>query len=79
MRVVNLGVGGYTTYNEAGLLRENLSWLQPDLVVVAAFLGNDVAEQQKCGCPDQRGNEIGDLELQVGHLENAGHKRHRGS
>jgi lysophospholipase L1-like esterase len=44
VRVVDAGVGGYTTYNEAGLLRENLSWLQPDLVVVAAFLGNDVAE-----------------------------------
>jgi lysophospholipase L1-like esterase len=44
VRVVDAGVGGYTTYNEAGLLRENLSWLQPDLVVVAAFLGNDVGE-----------------------------------
>jgi hypothetical protein len=43
-RVVNAGVGGYTTFNEAGLLGEDLSWLQPDLVVVAAFLGNDVAE-----------------------------------
>ncbi len=44
VRVVDAGVGGYSTYNEAGLLRENLSWLQPDLVVVAAFLGNDVGE-----------------------------------
>ena len=44
VRVVNAGVGGYTTFNEAGLLRSNLSWLQPDLVVVAAFVGNDVAE-----------------------------------
>ena len=44
VRVINAGVGGYTTFNEAGLLRENLAWLQPDLVVVAAFLGNDVAE-----------------------------------
>jgi lysophospholipase L1-like esterase len=44
VRVIDMGVGGYTTYNEAGLLRENLSWLQPDLVVVATFLGNDVAE-----------------------------------
>lgn len=44
VRVVNAGVGGYTTYNEAGLLRENVSWLQPDLVVVAAFVGNDTAE-----------------------------------
>jgi lysophospholipase L1-like esterase len=44
VRVVNAGVGGYTTYNEAGLLREDVAWLQPDLVVVAVFLGNDVAE-----------------------------------
>jgi lysophospholipase L1-like esterase len=44
VRVVNAGVGGYTTFNEAGLFRENLGWLQPDLVLVAAFLGNDVAE-----------------------------------
>jgi lysophospholipase L1-like esterase len=44
VRVINAGVGGYTTFNEAGLLRERLSDLQPDLVVVAAFLGNDVSE-----------------------------------
>ena len=44
VRVVNAGVGGYTTFNESGLLRERLSSLQPDLVVVAAFLGNDVSE-----------------------------------
>ena len=44
VRVVNAAVGGYTTFNEAGLLRSSLAWLQPDLVVVAAFLGNDVAE-----------------------------------
>ena len=44
VRVINAGVGGYTTFNEAGLLREDLSWLQPNLVVVMAFLGNDVAE-----------------------------------
>jgi lysophospholipase L1-like esterase len=43
-RVINAGVGGYTTLNEAGLLRENLAWMQPDLVVIAAFLGNDVSE-----------------------------------
>lgn len=43
-RVINAGVGGYTTFNEAGLLRDDLSWMQPDLVIVAAFLGNDVAE-----------------------------------
>jgi lysophospholipase L1-like esterase len=44
VRVINAGVGGYTTFNESGLLQEDLSWLQPDLVVVAAFLGNDVSE-----------------------------------
>jgi len=44
VRVINAGVGGYTTFNEAGLLAEHLAWLQPDLVVVAAFLGNDVSE-----------------------------------
>ena len=44
VRVINAGVGGYTTYNETGLLREDIGWLQPDLVVIASFLGNDVAE-----------------------------------
>ncbi|HLZ30181.1 MAG TPA: GDSL-type esterase/lipase family protein [Chloroflexota bacterium] len=44
VRVINTGVGGYTTFNESGLLREDLDWLQPDLVVVAAYLGNDVGE-----------------------------------
>jgi hypothetical protein len=44
VRVLNAGVGGYTTFNESGLLREHLDLWQPDLVIVAAFLGNDVAE-----------------------------------
>jgi lysophospholipase L1-like esterase len=44
VRVIDTGVGGYTTFNEAGYLHENLSWLQPDAVIVAAFLGNDVGE-----------------------------------
>ncbi len=44
VRVINAGVGGYTTFNESRLLQEDLGWLQPDLVVVAAFLGNDVSE-----------------------------------
>jgi lysophospholipase L1-like esterase len=43
-RVVNASVGGYSTFNEAGFLRANLAWLEPDLVVVASFVGNDVAE-----------------------------------
>lgn len=44
VRVINAGVGGYTEFNEAGLLKEDLARFQPDLVVLAAFLGNDVAE-----------------------------------
>jgi lysophospholipase L1-like esterase len=44
VRVIDAGVGGYTTFNEAGLLRAHLADLKPDLVVVAAFLGNDVSE-----------------------------------
>jgi hypothetical protein len=44
VRVINTGVGGYTTFNESRLLAEDLGWLQPDLVVLAAFLGNDVSE-----------------------------------
>jgi lysophospholipase L1-like esterase len=44
VRVINAGVGGYTTFNESRLLAEDLAWLKPDLVVVAAFLGNDVSE-----------------------------------
>jgi lysophospholipase L1-like esterase len=44
VRVINAGVGGYTTFNEGRLLAEDLAWLKPDLVVVAAFLGNDVSE-----------------------------------
>jgi lysophospholipase L1-like esterase len=44
VRVVNAGVGGYTEFNESGLLREDLARLQPDLVVLAAFLGNDISE-----------------------------------
>ncbi|HEV7566625.1 MAG TPA: hypothetical protein VGO31_11765 [Microbacteriaceae bacterium] len=44
VRVIDAAVGGYTTFNEAGLLRERLAEWQPDLVIVAAFLGNDVSE-----------------------------------
>jgi len=44
VRVINAGVGGYTTFNESGLLAEDLDWMKPDLVVLAAFLGNDVSE-----------------------------------
>jgi lysophospholipase L1-like esterase len=44
VRVINAGVGGYTTFNESRLLAGDLDWLQPNLVIVAAFLGNDVSE-----------------------------------
>jgi lysophospholipase L1-like esterase len=44
VRVINAGVGGYTTLNEAGLLREHFRRFMPDVVVVVAFLGNDVGE-----------------------------------
>src|SRR5262245_60542830 len=44
VRVIDAAVGGYSTYNEAGMLDENITWLQPDVVVVAAFVGNDIAE-----------------------------------
>lgn len=44
VRVINAGVGGYTTFNESRLLAEDLDWMKPDLVVLAAFLGNDVSE-----------------------------------
>jgi lysophospholipase L1-like esterase len=44
VRVINAAVGGYTTFNESRLLAEDLDWMKPDLVVLAAFLGNDVSE-----------------------------------
>jgi hypothetical protein len=44
VRVVNAGVGGYTEFNESGLLREDLARLQPDLVVLSAYVGNDISE-----------------------------------
>jgi len=44
VRVVNVGTPGWTTFNEAGFLQANRGWLEPDLVVVAVFLGNDVEE-----------------------------------
>jgi len=42
VQVVNVGVPGWTTFNEAGFLAANSAWLQPDLVVLAVYLGNDV-------------------------------------
>jgi lysophospholipase L1-like esterase len=44
VRVVNVGVPGWTTLNEAGFLEANMAWLQPDLVVIAVYVGNDIEE-----------------------------------
>jgi lysophospholipase L1-like esterase len=44
VRVINAGVGGWSTINEAGYLRAHAGWLMPDVVVVAAFVGNDIGE-----------------------------------
>jgi hypothetical protein len=44
VRVVNAGTPGWGTFNEAGFLRANASWLQPDLVVLAVYIGNDIEE-----------------------------------
>lgn len=44
VRVINAAVGGWSTFNQSGFLRANRAWLEPDLVVVASTLGNDIAE-----------------------------------
>ncbi len=44
VRVINAGVGGCGTFCQAGILRENVGWMRPDLVVVAVFVGNNVNE-----------------------------------
>jgi lysophospholipase L1-like esterase len=44
VRVINAGVGGCGTYCQAGTLRENVGWMQPDLVVVSVFVGNNINE-----------------------------------
>jgi hypothetical protein len=44
IRVINAGIGGCRTYCQAGVLRENVGWMQPDLVVVSVFVGNNIAE-----------------------------------
>ncbi len=41
--VVNLAVGGYNTRQEVGLLRRNVSRLQPDMVLVGLY-SNDIPE-----------------------------------
>lgn len=44
VRVINLGVGGCGTFCQAGLLKENIGWTRPDLVVVSVFVGNNIFE-----------------------------------
>jgi lysophospholipase L1-like esterase len=42
VRVINVAVPGWGTFNEAGYLAANANWIQPDLVVLAVFLGNNI-------------------------------------
>jgi lysophospholipase L1-like esterase len=44
VRVINVAVPGWSKFNEAGYLEANWTWLQPDLVVLAVYLGNDLEE-----------------------------------
>ena len=44
VRVINAGIGGCGTYCQAGVLRDNVQWMQPDLVVVSVFVGNNIAD-----------------------------------
>jgi hypothetical protein len=44
VRVINAGVGGCGTMCQAGILRENVGWMKPDLVLVAVFVGNNINE-----------------------------------
>jgi lysophospholipase L1-like esterase len=44
VRVVNAGIGGCGTFCQAGVLRENVAFMQPDLVIVSVFLGNNIVE-----------------------------------
>jgi lysophospholipase L1-like esterase len=44
VRVINVGIGGCGTACQAGVLRENIGWLQPNLVVVSVFVGNNISE-----------------------------------
>jgi hypothetical protein len=42
VRVVNVAVPGWGTLNEARYLAANAGWIQPDLVVLSVFLGNNI-------------------------------------
>lgn len=44
VRVINAGIGGCGTFCQAGVLRENVGWMQPDLVVDSVYVGNNIVE-----------------------------------
>jgi hypothetical protein len=44
VRVINAGVGGCGTFCHVGQLQNNIAWMQPDLVVDAVFVGNNISE-----------------------------------
>jgi len=44
VRVINAGVGGCGTFCQLGQLQNNITWMQPDLVVDSVFVGNNVSE-----------------------------------
>ena len=44
VRVINVATPGWGTFNEAGYLAANATWLQPDLVLAAVYIGNDIEE-----------------------------------
>ncbi len=47
VEVLNLGVGGYGTAQEARLLRRRWEALRPDLAIVALYVGNDPADDAR--------------------------------
>ncbi len=49
--VVNAGVPGYSTWQELSYLGEEGLALQPDVVLLAFFLGNDVADNARARLP----------------------------
>ena len=44
VQVINAGVGGCGTFCQLGQLQNNIAWMQPDLVVDAVFVGNNISE-----------------------------------
>jgi len=47
VEVLNLGVGGYGTWQEAAWLEEKAPSLKPDLVVLGFYVGNDPADNAR--------------------------------